>query len=162
MTHRTQIIIGIIAILAILLVGCSDDADKASYNLSKAADNFEVARRVIFYNGINGEYLLEIEGRCSIEHDTIGQNSRHDQLEVTCKLGHERFVKHFLGLSDNVTYFAEQIKTINVSTYHYRVTFKPQVIIPDIDFRFSGEELITDKSEEQRSQAEQELKQQQN
>ena len=162
MKHKTQIMIGIIAIFVILLAACENDARIASQNISKAADNFEVARRVIFYNGINGEYLLEIEGRCSIRHDTIGQNSRHDQLEVTCKLGHERFIKHFLGLSDNVTYFAEQIKTINVSTYHYRVTFKPQVIIPDIDFRFSGEELITDKSEDQRRQSEQELRQQQN
>ena len=43
--------------------------------------------------------------------------------------------KHFLGLSDNVTYFSEQIEGANVSVYHYRVTFKPQQILPDLDFR---------------------------
>ena len=47
------------------------------------------------------------------------------------------YKKHFLGLSDNVTYFAEQLETADGSVYHHRVTFKPQVIIPDIDFRSS-------------------------
>jgi len=47
---------------AFLVMGCASDADVASYNLSKAADNFEVPRRIIFYNGITGEYMLVIEG----------------------------------------------------------------------------------------------------
>jgi len=38
-------------------------------------------------------------------------------------------------LSDNVTYFAEQIQSADVNVYNYRVTFKPQSILPDIDFR---------------------------
>lgn len=52
-----------IIILAILLTGCSD-ADIASQNISKAADNFEISRRIVFYNGITGEYMLSIEGAC--------------------------------------------------------------------------------------------------
>jgi hypothetical protein len=87
-----------------------------------------VNRRVIFYNGITDKYLLSIEGRCSITDQTT-------QLEVTCKVGEESYKKHFLGLSDNVTYFAEQLEPANVSAYHYRVTFKPQAIIPDVDLR---------------------------
>ncbi len=110
------------------LTGCNDDATVASHNLSKAADNFEIDRRVIFYNGITDTYMLTIEGRCSIEDQS-------SQLEVTCKTGANDFKKHFLGLSDNVTYFAEQLEGVNVNTYHHRVTFKPQSILPDIDFR---------------------------
>ncbi|WP_456151163.1 beta-sandwich lipoprotein, partial [Acinetobacter sichuanensis] len=43
---------------AVAMVGCSRDAQVASKNLSYAADNFELDRRVVFYNGITGEYIL--------------------------------------------------------------------------------------------------------
>ena len=113
------------------LAACTtNDADVASENLSKAADQFEILRRVVFYNGITGEYILAIEGYCS-----LGNFDDANELSVTCKLGEGRFKKHFLGLSDNVTYFAEQLESANVSTSHYRVVFKPSVIIPDIDIR---------------------------
>lgn len=121
---RCLALVGVLA-----LVGCSDDADIASHNLSKAADNFEIDRRVVFFNGITDRYLLEIEGRCSIVDD----GSR--QLEVTCKTGPEEFKKHYLGLSDNVSYFVEQLEAADAGEYHYRVTFKPESIIPDIDLR---------------------------
>ena len=79
-------------------------------------------------NGITDNYLLEILGRCSIEDQV-------NQLEVICKVGPGAYKKHFLGLSDNVTYFVEQLAAVEASAYHYRVTFKPQVIIPDFDCR---------------------------
>lgn len=111
------------------LAGCTD-ADVASNNLSKAADSFEVNRRIVFYNGITGEYILTVEGLCSLGNkDTAGK------LSVTCKTGPSSFKKHFLGLSDNVTFFAEQIEANKVSQYHYRVIFKPAALIPDIDIR---------------------------
>lgn len=115
----------IVALLGTTASACSDDADVASENLSKAADNFEIVRRIVFYNGITGNYMLVIEGRCSIRDEG-------NQLEVTCKIGKDAYKKNFLGLSDNVTYFAEQIDAANVSVDHYRVSFKPEAIIPDI------------------------------
>lgn len=111
-----------------------DDADVVSENLSKAADNFEVQRRVVMFNGITDQYLLVIEGACSIEDDGT-------QLEVVCKTGKDTYKKHFLGLSDNVSYFVEQGEDAKASANHYRVTFKPQSIIPSIDFRGSTEDL---------------------
>lgn len=114
------------AILA-ALVGCSSDADVASRNLSQAADNFDIPRRVVFYNGINGEYMLTIEGYCS-----LGNNDKSDRISVTCKTAPGVYKKHYLGLSDNVTFFVEQIEAKNVSTSFYRVVFKPSVIIPDV------------------------------
>lgn len=110
--------------LLLFTIGC-DDAMVADRNVTKAADNFEVNRRIVFYNGITDKYILTIEGRCSI-------NDNEGQLEVLCKTGDGTYKKHFLGLSDNVTYFAEQLEGIELSTYHYRVTFKPEVILPDI------------------------------
>lgn len=121
---------------ATILSGCTD-ADIASSNLSKAADMFEISRRIVFYNGITGEYILTVEGRCS-----LGNFDASRQLTVTCKTGQDAYKKHFLGLSDNVTYFAEQIDGASVGAYHYRVVFKPQAIIPDIDFRGDASELV--------------------
>ena len=115
-------------ILAAALAGCTD-ADIASRNLSKAADQFEVTRRVVFYNGITGEYILSIEGLCS-----LGNDDRAGRLSVTCKIGPDAYKKHYLGLSDNVTFFAEQMESVKASPYHYRVIFKPQAIVPDVDF----------------------------
>ncbi len=121
------------------LAACEDDANVASRNVSKAADNFEVTRRVVFFNGITDNYLLELVGLCSIKDQAR-------QLEVVCKTGPTEFKKHFLGLSDNVSYFAEQLDGIDASAFHYRVTFKPQVILPDIDFRSDADELTTDRN----------------
>lgn len=125
-----------VALAAVFLAGCND-ADIASRNLSTAADNFEINRRVIFYNGIAGEYMLSIEGLCA-----LGNRDDPRQRTVTCKTGPNAYKKHFLGLSDNVTYFAEQIDSANVSAYHYRVIFKPQTIVPDVDFRGSSGALM--------------------
>ena len=116
----------LIVVAALLaLTACTSDAQVASDNLSKAADQFEINRRIIFFNGITDKYIMTIEGRCSI-------NVNDKKLDVTCKSKGE-FKKHFLGLSDNVTWFAEQIEGANVSTDHYRVIFKPEVLIPDVD-----------------------------
>ncbi len=110
------------------VTGCQSDADIAAYNIAQEAEYFNINRRVIFYNGITGEYMLTIEGKLSISH-------QKDQLEVTVKTGKSSFKKHFLGLSDNVTYFCEQLNSSKVSAYHYKVMFKPSVIIPDIDIK---------------------------
>lgn len=127
-----------IAALGLLALAGCNDADIASKNLSQAADNFEVNRRVVFYNGITGDYMLTIEGLCSLgNHDDPGE------VTITCKTGPRAYKKHFLGLSDNVTYFVEQLEANNVSAYHYRVVFKPQTIVPDIDFRGSTSDTPT-------------------
>lgn len=119
--------------VAVLLVGvlaaCSD-ANVASANLSKAADNFEIQRRVTFYNGITGDAFLSMEGLCS-----LGNFDSKGQLSVTCKDGPNSFKKHFLGLSDNVTYVAEQIESAPGDVYHYRVIFKPSALIPNIQVK---------------------------
>lgn len=119
-----------LAASTLVLTGCGRDADIASRNLSVAADQFQIDRRVVFYNGITGEYMLTVEGRCS-----LGNNDSAGQLTITCKTGEDVYKKHFLGLSDNVTYFVEQLEPKKVSAYHYKVIFKPQSIIPDVDLK---------------------------
>lgn len=134
MSKTATIAAALVALTTLAACG-DDDARVASRNLSKAADMFEINRRVVFLNGITDTYLLSIEGLCSI-------SDQGRQLEVTCKTGPDRYKKHFLGLSDNVSYLAEQLEEQKVSTYHYRVVFKPQAIIPDVDFRGDVDELL--------------------
>jgi predicted small secreted protein len=136
---RFMLTAAVIAAAAVTLTACND-AEIASANISRAADNFEVMRRVVFMNGITDNYMLEIIGLCSI-------NDRVTSVQVTCKVGEDRFIRHQMGLSDNVTYVAEQLDAIDVSVDHYRVTFKPQAIIPDIDLRGSFDSLINDDSD---------------
>lgn len=116
---------------AALLTGCSD-ASVVSQNLSTDSDNFKIARRVVFVNGITDGYFLSVEGFCSIEEDNA---SGRGQLEVTCKDGEGAYRKHFLGLSDNATYFVEQLDSANVSPSHYKVVFKPSTIVPEAEIR---------------------------
>ncbi|NOV25912.1 hypothetical protein E5S69_20635 [Cupriavidus necator] len=116
----------LVALATTAALSACNDAQVASRNLSQAADNFEINRRVVFYNGITGDYMLSIEGLCSLDADS----SR--KVSITCKTGPSTFKKHYLGLSDNVTYFIEQLEPAGVSTFHYKVVFKPSVILPDI------------------------------
>lgn len=114
-------------LLALTLTACMTDAQVASQNLSREAGNFKVDRRIVFYNGITDSYILVIEGKCQIHHEI--------ELAVTCKTGENSYKKHYLGLSDNVAYFAEQLEEVSVSTYHYKVVFRPSAIIPDIEVK---------------------------
>ena len=129
-------IFGCVAVVAAALsLGACSAADTASRNISYDSDNFKVMRRVVFVNGITDKYLLSIEGLCSITKD------KEDlQLEVTCKTGEGEFKKHYLGISDNVTYFVEQMDASSVNTFHYKVAFRPETILPDIDMQTSGDE----------------------
>jgi hypothetical protein len=123
-----NVITAILMMVMVVLTGCSTDAQVASANLSKAADQFEINRRIVFYDAIQGSYLLSIEGRCSLQHT-------QQKLTVTCRTSETGYKKHFLGISDNVTYFAEQLEMAEVSVYRYKVIFKPASLIPDIDVK---------------------------
>jgi hypothetical protein len=130
MKKLNYVILGVL-MLSMLFTSCSDDAYVASQNLVRASDNFEIDRRIVFFNGITDEYLLEVEGKCAV----FSGRYVNSELEVICKTGDEQYKKHYFGLSDNTAYFVEQIESTHASAYHYRVTFKPQLIIPDVDMR---------------------------
>lgn len=122
-------------ILSILIGinGCANDADVASRNLSIAADNFQIERRIVFIDTWTDTYLLSITGLCSIK--SAAGTTGTDGVAVTCKVGPANYKKHYLGLSGNVTYFSEQVESAKVGVYHYKVIFKPSVIVPDIEVR---------------------------
>lgn len=138
MNQMKKLFLAAVAVSVLALQGCgADDAKIASQNLSKAADNFEINRRIVFINGITDRYLLSIEGRCAFEVEAGAK----PKVAVTCKTGPSQYKKHTLGLSDNVTFFSEQMDAADVSVFHYRVTFKPQSLLPDLNFRGSTSDL---------------------
>jgi maltose-binding protein MalE len=130
---KKKIAIALMAVMVIILTACTSEADTVSTNLSKSADSFEVQRRVVFFNGITDKYLLTIEGLCS-----LGNNDDPSRLSVTCKVGEGKYKKHYLGLSDNVSYLVEQTDAVNVDPYRYRIIFRPEAIVPDIDLQTSN------------------------
>lgn len=132
---KSKILAPIAVVAVALSLAACNAADTASRNISYESDNFKVMRRIVFVNGITDKYLLSIEGLCSITKDR-----EDNQLEVTCKTGDSEYKKHYLGISDNVTYFVEQMDGSDVDTFHYKVAFRPETLLPDIDLQTSGDE----------------------
>ena len=119
-------IITSIFILCICLTGCETQADRVSYNLSQEADNFNIVRQLTVINCIEGDVLFQMTGRLSIKADTMD-----NQLEIIAE-NNGSYVKHFVGLSDNVTYIIEDLNVgaNNVHKYHYTLNFNPKMWIP--------------------------------
>lgn len=118
--------------LAVPLAACTSQADTANDNLDRAAENFEVPRRIVGINGITDQVLFEVTGFCSIENDGA-------KLDVICKVSEDGDVERTtLGLSDNVTYVSTQTGDVNVDLFRPRVIFRPETIIPDFDLSTSA------------------------
>lgn len=119
----------LVFILAFSLVfafsGCEREADRVSYNLSLEADNFNDVRQITVINCLKGDVLFQMTGKMSIEAD-IADN----QLEIIVEDENGKYKKHFIGLSDNVTYVVEDITSGDVSKYKYTLNFNPKMWIP--------------------------------
>ena len=109
------------------LAGCTSDADKASENISTAAENFEVQRTIVGINGITGETIFFAEGRCSFEYPDS------NRVDVTCKYGPDEYRRHTFFMGDQDSVVVSQEESIDVSEYHTRIVLKPQNVIPEFD-----------------------------
>lgn len=124
---KILVIIVTAILIALSLTGCAFESDSniASHNVSKEADQFRTKRRITFINLRSDEYLFSIIGNCSIETDNTDK-----QLEVICKVGEDKYQKHFLYLTTETTYVIEQLDYSEVSKYDYEIVFKPESIVP--------------------------------
>ena len=113
------------ATLAATLAACSTEADRVSYNLSQQADNFNDVRQVTVINCLQGDVLFQMTGKMSITAD-VSDN----QLEVVVEDEKGEYKKHFIGLSDNVTYVVEDITAGDVEKYKYTLNFNPKMWLP--------------------------------
>ena len=122
---RTICILVIMGALVLSLTGCDTEASRVSYNLSQEADNFNDVRQITVINCLQGEVLFQMTGKMSIEADMAD-----NQLEIVVEDENGEYKKHFIGLSDNVTYVVEDITAGNVSKYKYTLNFNPKMWIP--------------------------------
>lgn len=133
MNRTATLAIASLAVGALALTGCSSAADTANRNLTEAAENFEVPRRIVGLNGITDEVLFSVEGFCSIENDGA-------KLDVVCLIDRAsgEVERTTLGLSDNVTYVSTQTGGAEVDLFRPRVIFRPETIVPDFDLSTSS------------------------
>lgn len=123
-------VVVVICASAIALTGCESAADTANYNLSKAAENFEVPRRIVGINGITDKVLFSVEGFCSYE-----TNAEDKTFEAICLVERNpnKVERVTLGLSDNVTFVSTQLSAVGVDLFRPRVIFRPEAIVPNFD-----------------------------
>lgn len=109
------------------LSGCETEAQRVSYNLSQEADNFNVVRELTVIDCITGDTLFQMSEKMSITADAAD-----NQLEIIVENDNGSYVKHFVGLSDNVTYVVEDLSLgeNDVSKYKYTLNFNPKMWIP--------------------------------
>ena len=118
----SAIIVGLL--LGTGLVGCTE-ANTVSTNISREADNFNVTRRLVVINGRTDTIIFSLVGNFSL---TVDQEE--NQLEVIAEVRDGVYRKHFIGLSDEIMYFIEDVGDTEVSKYGYEVEFIPQQVIP--------------------------------
>ena len=126
MKRKITLLMCVAATMALFLTGCSE-AERVSYNLSQEADNFNVVRQLTVINCIEGDVLFQMTGKMSITADT-----EDNQLEIIVENEDGTYVKHFVGLSDNVTYVVEDLNLgeNEVEKYKYTLNFNPDMWIP--------------------------------
>lgn len=116
----------LVLVCTVMFAGCDTEAARVSYNISQQADNFNIVRQLTVINCIEGDVLFQMTGKLSIEADTAD-----NQLEIIVE-DNGTYVKHFVGLSDNVTYIVEDLNLGDnaVSKYRYTLNFNPNMWLP--------------------------------
>lgn len=124
-----------VLVAALSVAGCESAADKVSTNIGKDCEQFKCQRRIIAVNGITDKVLFSVEGRCSIEKD----EDLNGTLTLICKQAPHKYYKHFIGISDNVTFVSTQLEPLDESEYRTKILFKPENIVPNVDL-IAGEQ----------------------
>jgi hypothetical protein len=100
-------------------------ADNVNHNLSQAANNFEVLRKITVYNARTDLIVMEMEGYMSLS------NNSSNELVVTCMTGANEYKKNYIYLNEYVIYVVEDITGTRTDPFHYKVHFYTPT--PDID-----------------------------
>ena len=108
-----------------VLAGCDTEANRVSYNLSQEADNFNDIRQITVINCLQGDVLFQMTGKMSITADAAD-----NQLEIIVEDENGEYKKHFIGLSDNVTYVVEDVTAGDVEKYKYTLNFNHEMWLP--------------------------------
>ena len=124
---KKKIVTAIIAVSSAVGITACSEASRVESNLTKEADNFNVVRQLTVINCLQGDVLFQMTGKMSITAD-INDN----QLEIIVENDDGNYTKHFVGLSDNVTYTVEDLNlgANDVEKYKYTLNFNPNMWLP--------------------------------
>ena len=127
MKKRIACVLAMAALAVGMLAGCESEASKVEYNLTQEADNFNIVRQLTVINCLQGDVLFQMTGKMSITAD-VDDN----QLEIIVENEDGNYTKHFVGLSDNVTYTIEDLNLgkNDVEKYKYTLNFNPNMWLP--------------------------------
>lgn len=120
-------VIFLITIILTMFCSCAweTEASKVNYNITLEAENFNVYRRVTVINCIKGDVLFTVDGKMNINADVAD-----NQLELIVEVEKGVYKKHFIGLSDNVTYTIEDITGTQTNPYKYEIHYNPNMWFP--------------------------------
>ncbi len=114
----------VVIMITAMFCGCTA-AENVNHNLSQAADNFQVVRKITVYNARTDMIIMEMEGIMSLS------NNSTSELVVTCMTGPNQYKKNYVYLNDYVIYVVEDITGTVTDPYHYKIHF--YTAWPDID-----------------------------
>ena len=114
-----------VTIICLFCLASCTSAETVNHNLSQAADNFEVVRKITVYNARTDLIIMEMEGYMSLS------NNSTQELVVTCKTGEKEYKKNYVYLNEYVIYVVEDITGTVTDPYHYKIHF--YTALPDFD-----------------------------
>ena len=123
-----KIFLALMLAASILLCGCSSEADKANYNMSKQADYFESERKITVYNARTDKIIMEAEGFMSIS------NNSNNELVCTVRTGPGQYKMNYIYLNEYTMYVVEDITGTHTDPYHYKLYFHTN-ILPSVEVK---------------------------
>lgn len=136
MTTVKRLIAIVIALsLGVVFAACGNNASTVDKNLKQEANKFNLVRSITVTNGITGQVIYYIQGRCAFFD--YGR-----RVDVICREGADystnAFRKITVKLGDQDDAVVAQLKAVNVSQYRTKIIFRPKSIVPDLDLVTAG------------------------
>lgn len=112
-----------VCMIAVSMTRCTE-AQRATYNVQKEADYFNVERRLSVINARTDKPILELIGYFSLS------NNDNNELVITLEVAQNQYKVDYVYLNDWTIYTVEDINGAHVDPYHYEINFLPEMIQP--------------------------------
>lgn len=110
-----------LAVALVTVSGCRE-SDRVSHNISQAADNFNVTRKITVINVRDDTVLYELIGNFAMT------NEGNNELSVISEVAEGQYKKDFIYLSEWTTYIVQDVSGAYVDKYHYEVNILPKMV----------------------------------
>lgn len=93
----------------LMVTGCGNEADLASYQITRSADAFTISRQITVINTRSGEPLYEKQGLISV---TISG----DRLDIITKESGDTYKKDIVKLNQDTMYIIRDLEGVEAKT----------------------------------------------